>query len=267
MPVRASPGLSLGQLLNWRLGQSSRNKLIVFADGTYLELFCWLDRPREFHAWANKSPGLIDFALTSLPSSTAQSLHMDIMSRLRENSIGDELDLRYTLPVAGGRSNQDAVQVKWESSRPVSTKSVDRTDFPFFCHDVTPRNVRVPFDDSEKTYHSCGAVGISTIDVIVPKSKSGEFTKAYGQILGARPRINDKRNNAARLDFEVGLPVPGLSSSTISLGSEEEAMDQIWLRDRGAGIHGLVLTAEGHEGHGEKALGTEGIPSTISLKW
>ena len=267
MPVRASPGLSLGQLLNWRLGQSSRNKLIVFADGTYLELFCWLDRPREFNAWANKSPGLIDFALTSLPPSTAQSLHTDIMSRLREKQIGDESELKYTLPVAGGRSNQDAVQVKWESSRPVSTKSVDRTDFPFFCHDVTPRNVRVPFDDNEKTYHSCGAVGISAIEVIVPKSKSRVITEVYGQILGARPKINDKRDKAARLDFEIGLPVQGFGSSTISLCSEEDEMDQVWLRDRGAGIHGLVLSVEGHEGHGEKALGTEGIPSTISLKW
>ena len=267
MPVRASPGLSLGQLLKWRLGQSSRNKLIVFADGTYLELFCWIDRPREFHAWANKSPGLIDFALTSLPPSTAQSLHTDIMSRLRETQIGDESDLKYTLPVAGGRSNEDAVQVKWESSRPVSTKSVDRTDFPFFCHDVTPRNVRVPFDDSEKTSHPCGAVGISAIEVIVPKSRSATFIELYGQILGARPRISEKRGKAAELDFEIGLPVKGFGSSTISLCSEEEEMDQTWLRERGTGIHGLVLSVEGHEGHGEKALGTEGIPSTISLKW
>ena len=192
---------------------------------------------------------------------------MDIMSRLRKKQIGDESDLNYSLPVAGGRTNQDAVQVKWESSRPVSTKSVDRTDFPFFCHDVTPRNVRVPFDDSEKTSHPCGAVGISAIEVIVPKSKSGDFTEVYGQILGARPRINAKRNEAVRLDFEIGLPVQGFGSSTISLCSEEEEMDQVWLRDRGAGIHVLVLSVEGHEGHGEKALGTEGIPSTIFLKW
>ena len=267
MPVGASPGLSRGRLLTWRTGQSSRNKLIVFADGTYLELFCWLDSPREFHAWANKSPGLIDFALTSLPPSTAQSLHMDIMSRLREKRIGDVSEVKYTLPAAGGRSNQDAVQVKWESSRPVSTESVDRTDFPFFCHDVTPRNVRVPFDDSEKTRHPCGAVGISAIEVIVPKSRSGIFTELYVQILGATPRISDKHAKGARLDFELGSPVQGFGLSTMSLCSEEEEIDQIWLRDRGAGIHSLVLSVEGHEGHGEKALGTEGIPSTISLKW
>ena len=210
---------------------------------------------------------MIDFAITSLPPSSAQSLHTDIMSRLSEKQVGDESDLKYTSPVAGGRSNKDAVQVKWESSRPVSTKSVDRTDFPFFCHDVTPRNVRVPFDDSEKTSHPCGAVGISAIEVIAPKSRSAIFTELYGQILDTRPRISDKRAKAARLDFEIGLPVEGFGSSTISLCSEEEEMDQAWLRERGAGIHGLVLSVEGHEGHGENALGTEGIPSTISLKW
>ena len=189
------------------------------------------------------------------------------MFRLGEKQTGDESELKYTLPVTGGRSNHDAVKVKWESSRPVSTKSVDRTDFPFFCHDVTPRNVRVPFDDSEKTSHPCGAVGISAIEVIVPKSRLGVVSELYGQILGATPRISDKHAKAARLDFEIGLPVQGLGPSMITVCSEEDEVDQIWLHDRGAGIHGLILSVEGHEGHGEKALGTEDIPSSISLRW
>lgn len=44
-------------------------------------------------------------------------------------------------------------------------------------------------------------------------------------------------------------------------------MDRDLLRDRGTSIRGLVLSVTGREGHGEKALGTEGIASTISLKW
>ncbi|CAD6582744.1 MAG: hypothetical protein ASARMPREDX12_001020 [Alectoria sarmentosa] len=252
---------------NWYLGQSSRNKLIVFADGTYLELFCWINTPREFYAWADKSPGLIDFTLTSMPPSTAQSLHHSIMPRLRENQNGKELDLGYTLPDVGSRTRWDAVQVKWESSRPVSSNSLNLTDFPFLCHDVTPRTVRVPFDHNERTTHPCGAVGISIVEVMVPKSRFDTFAELYGSILGASPRITDGRGKDRILDFEIGLPNQGLGPSNLSLRSEQDEIDQGWLRDRGAGIRGLVLSIMGREGHGEEALGVGGIASTISLNW
>ena len=104
MQVDAPPAFSLARWLTWHTGHSSRNKLIVFADGTYLELFCWIDTPREFYAWANKSPGLIDFALTSMPPKTAQSLHKDIVSRLGKEQSGDRPHIGYTPPQAGSRS-------------------------------------------------------------------------------------------------------------------------------------------------------------------
>ncbi len=267
MPVGSPRAPSLPYSLTLCIGGSSRNKLIVFADGTYLELFCWIDTPREFHAWAHKSPGLIDFALTSLPPSTAQSLHNDIMSRLRDQQRGDELHLSYTLPEAGSRSKVDGVQVKWEYSRSVSSKSVKRTDFPFFCHDVTSRSVRVPFDDSERTKQPCGAVGISAVEVLVPKSKLNKFAELYRLILGGSPRILDERSGYKRQDFEIGLPVQGFGSSNISLRSEEDVIDRDWLQTRGTGLRRLVLSVAGREGHGEEALGAEGIASTIILKW
>ncbi len=189
------------------------------------------------------------------------------MSRLKESSSGDEPDVSYTSPEAGSRRRQDGAQVKWDSSRPVSSKSVKRTDFPFFCHDVTPRSVRVPFDDEKKTSHPCGAVGISSVEVIVPKSRSDNFAELYGHVLDASPRFLSKQGEARRLDFEIGLPVRGFGPSTISLRSEQDGTDEDWLRDRGTGIRDLLLSIADHEGHGKEALGTEGIASTISLKW
>ena len=267
MQVDPPSAHSLARQLTRYKGKSSRNKLIIFADGTYLELFCWIETPREFHAWANKSPGLIDFALTSMPPSTAQSLNKDVRSRLRENQNSKELDLSYTLPEAGSRTRGDAVLVKWESSRPVSSTSVNRTDFPFFCHDVTPRSFRVPFEDIEKTTHPCGAVGISTVEVIVPWSSSEQFAELYGLVLGESPRTYDKHGSNTRSEFEVGLPNPLFGPSTVSLRSEQNEKDRDWLRNRGTGIYGLVLSVADREGHGEEALGTESISSTISLKW
>ena len=192
---------SLGaQQLTRYPGQSSQNKLIVFADGTYLELFCWIDTPREFHAWTKRSPGLIAFAFTSLPPSTAQSLHNDVVSRLRRSQSIKELGISYTPPEAGGRSRPDGVQVKWELSRPVFPMSVNSTDFPFFCHDVTPRTIRIPFDDN-KTEYPCGAVGISTVEVLVPPSSADKFAETYGLILDVPPRIYDERGTKDRSDF------------------------------------------------------------------
>ena len=262
-PLVLSPTCHLTQYT----GQSSRNKLIVFADGTYLELFCWMGTPREFSAWAEKSPGLIDFALTSMPPSTAQSLHNDMVSRLGTTQSGDDSDVKYTLPEAGGRSNRDGVQVKWEWSRAVSSGSVKRTDCPFFCHDVTPRSVRVPFDDEKKTTHPCGAVGISVVDVIVPKFRFDSLAELYGQILGATPRIIDMGGESKRVDFEIGLPVQRFGPAIVSLYSERDELDQEWLRDRGPGIRGLMLSVAGRKGHREERLGTERSASTISLKW
>lgn len=65
-------------------------------------------------------------------------MHNDVVSRVRRSQSSKELGVSYTPPEAGGRSRPDGVQVKWVFSRPVFPMSVNRTDFPFFCHDVTP---------------------------------------------------------------------------------------------------------------------------------
>ena len=265
--VGSLPAPSRAQQLTRYPGQSSQNKLIVFADGTYLELFCWIDTPRESHAWTNRSPVLIDFALTSLPPSTAQSLHNDVVFRLGDSQSSKELGISYTPPEAGSRSGRDGVQVKWESSRPVFPISVNRTDFPFFCHDVTPRTIRVPFDDNHKIKHPCGAVGISTVEVLMPRSSADKFAETYGLILGVPPRMYGELDTYKRSEFEIGLPNQKFGPSTVSLRSEQGEKDRDWRRDRGAGIRGLSLSIVGRDGHGEEALGTEGIASTVYLKW
>lgn len=101
----------------------------------------------------------------------------------------------------------------------------------------------------------------------MPKSRFDTFAELYGSILGASPRITDGRGKDRSIDFEIGLPNQGLGPSNLSLRSEQDEIDQGWLRDRGAGIRGLVLSIAGREGHGEEALGVGVIASTISLNW
>src|SRR3954469_19194095 len=91
-------------------GGSSRNKLIIFKDGTYIELLNWISKPVEFFDWAGKAPGLIDFALTSSTQS-AQETHDSVTERLNSSSsssphalAGDgALGVRFKDPLHGGR--------------------------------------------------------------------------------------------------------------------------------------------------------------------
>ena len=268
MPVGLPPTFFSIHPLTRYIGNSSRNKLIVFADGTYLELFSWIDTPREFHAWANKIPGFIDFALTSMPPTTAKSLHNHVASRLRDAKGDDELDLSYTLPEAGGRSKPDGLQVKWETSRPASSKSVHRTDFPFFCHDITPRTIRVPFEDSVVTKHPCGATGVSAVEVLVPKLDFDKYTELYELILGVPSKVLEEGRTFKRSYLEVGLPhSETFAVSSIILRSDDEEFDSMLLRNRGTGIRALALSVAGRDGHGKETIVSGENGPILSLKW
>ena len=202
-----------------------------------------------------------------MPPSTAQSLHNGVVSRLKDDQNGQELDISYTLPEAGGRVKPDGTQVRWESSRPVSSKSANRTDFPFFCHDITPRNVRVPFEDDTKTKHPCGAVSISSVQMLIPESEISKFAELYGRVLGVPPKIFDENGKYKRFEFEVGLPNRGYGHSSISLCPGVNEVEHDWLRTHGIGVRSLILSIAGRQGHGEEALGNEGTASKTSLKW
>lgn len=133
-----------------------------------------------------------------MPPSTAQSLHGEISSRLHDQHRDGDLEVTYSVPKAGSRARKDGVKVEWESSRPTTPSSgttphgssslLDRTDLPFFCHDVTSRNTRVPFDDVQKTTHPCGAVGIKAVQVLVPQANFAAYAKLYEIVLGTPAR-------------------------------------------------------------------------------
>jgi hypothetical protein len=265
------------------LGQSSRNKLIVFADGTYLELFNWFDKPpdedakdRPMRVWAKKQPGLIDFALSSLPTSTAEA-HFDTrVARLQTGEGDGGLGVGYTAPEAGGRTRKDGVQVRWKVSRPEFAQTVNtpdealfpngRIDAPFFCYDVTSRDVRVPFEDKEKTTHLCGATGVAAVEILVPKAKMDAYVKLYSSILGSSLKVLGEGDKENGLVFQIDLPVQRAGLSAIRLRSEQNEQDVAWLMERGVGISGLILAlGEGQAGV-KGCLGTEGIASTISLQ-
>ncbi len=260
-------------------GQPSRNKLIAFEDGTYIELFNWVERPDEPHEWADKKPGIIDFALTSMPPSTSQSLHEGITARLQPHAGGTAVDLMYEPPEAGGRVRIDGVEVKWTLTKPMRNFASSTPPrplqnahgyhqiFPFFTHDITDRNVRVLFDDNGKTTHPCGATGFSSVEVLFPEPVYARYLALYEKVLDVPAKAVSGVSDKPSHELVVKPPVQGSNQSRILTRAKPHAGGYVWLQNSGAGIRGLRLAVKGRHGHGVRALGSEGIASTLFLEW
>lgn len=160
-------------------GGRTENKLIAFRDGSYLELISFInDDPakRRGHWWGSHTPGFIDWALTSDTPEDA------VAAAKRVIEVDTALDVRYAAPIDGGRTRPDGQEVKWKVTFPENAR---RGEMPFWCHDVTARDVRVPEGDAA-TSHPCGAVGIAQVTLSAPPEKEGDYRKLYDAALGMK---------------------------------------------------------------------------------
>ncbi|KAI6878712.1 hypothetical protein KC318_g7377 [Hortaea werneckii] len=110
----------------------TENKLVLFRDGTYLELIAFTrdeSEKRKGHFWGDKASGVIDFALTPRES-------LDV-SALRDRLGEAGSDVSYADPIEGGRRTADRQELKWKVTFP--GPGVERGMVPFFCEDLTPR--------------------------------------------------------------------------------------------------------------------------------
>ena len=130
-------------------GRTSHNALVVFEDGSYLELIAW----KSYNAaerWcvehAKHGEGLMDFAL--LPGDTPAVI-----------AAAKARGLALDGPIDGGRKRPDGAELKWQTGRQATF------DLPFLCGDVTPRTLRVP--EGEVRRHANGAAGIESVVVAV----------------------------------------------------------------------------------------------------
>lgn len=137
------------------------NSLILLADGCYIELISFINRDPNIvarHWWGPdvNFTGWKDWCLTNgqTPESNWESLGGNSGS--------------HTSPIRGGRQRPDGVDVQWAVTFPQGETEgqATRGRVPFFCHDVTSRQLRVPIDD-EKTKHACGALGVGQLTIIV----------------------------------------------------------------------------------------------------
>lgn len=154
------------------------NILILLADGCYIELISFIDPSNDVssHWWASglQQHGWIDWCLTN--SATPQDSWKAIGGA--EGSHGE--------PVEGGRKRADGVDVKWAVTFPKGERGgqSSRGRVPFFCHDITERQVRVPLSQ-EKTSHPSGILGVKELTVIVrDKELLKETGDVYAKLFG-----------------------------------------------------------------------------------
>jgi hypothetical protein len=127
----------------------TQNKLLVFESGFYIELIAFIppeEENKRGHWWGRKGGGFVDWAVTS--GSVEDVWRVVRGDGLRESDDGGEagMPISYERPRSGGRRRMDGVDVRWEVTFP--NPGIERGNVPFWCHDVTPRELRVPSDES-----------------------------------------------------------------------------------------------------------------------
>ena len=128
----------------------TRNALVPFADGTYLELVSFVDPAgTRDNVWGwrpflQKGGGLVDYCAAS------DDLAAEVR-RLVAAGFG------VSGPDEGGRRLPDGSEIRWRSAR---VRQEGRA-MPFLIEDLTPRSLRVP--GGEATEHPNGARGIARL--------------------------------------------------------------------------------------------------------
>lgn len=149
-------------------GGLSENALVGLADGSYVELFAFVDlaRARATHRWApvaERGGGWADFALGSNDLVQDTTALGDLVARPMED---------------GGRTRPDELRIAWRSARLVSP-------LPFLIQDVTARELRVP--SGEAARHANGTSGVAS--VILGARDPVAVTRRYARLrdIGAPP--------------------------------------------------------------------------------
>lgn len=176
-------------------GRATHNALVVFADGSYLELIAWRE-PSPTERWwqllQKHGEGIVDFAL--LPRDTATTV-ADAKAR----------GLALEGPLDGGRVRPDGERLRWQTARATSA------DLPFLCGDLTPRALRVP--EGDVRVHANGVLGVASLAVAV---RDLDATLArYRALLGT---VSD-HDADTHIGEPVAVPGSNVRVAIIALGS------------------------------------------------
>ena len=206
-------------------GGQTENKLIIFRDGSYIELIAFVNddpKHRTGHRWGDKKFGIIDFAFSS--QEDADESYASLRDRLAKAEVGVE----YEQPEAGGRTRDDGQLLKWKVTVPAMPTL--RGEVPFFCHDITPRDLRVPFSE-ESTSHPGGVYGVKGLKIYVLQERVGDLSKAYSAILDVKDGSVDSK--VGRFEVRSLRSMEGKSGAVLNIQEPSEDERKRLVADRG----------------------------------
>lgn len=185
----------------------TRNALVPFRDGTYLELVSFVhpeDGRDNVWGWREFLPhgGLIDYCVAS------DGLGSDV-ERLRGLGFGVDG------PHDGGRRLPGGREIRWRSA----SISQGGRILPFLIEDVTPRDNRVP--GGSAVDHPNGATGIPRLEISAPDTR--EASANLATLTGTPPgalKLGACELSLARQDTERR---PGPAAVTLSTDAPESA--------------------------------------------
>ena len=154
---------------------------------------------------------MVDYALTT----TSTLDHSALNARLAQT----DTDISYTQPREGGRLTPDGQELRWKVTFPSGT---ERGSVPFWCHDLTPRERRVPISDTN-TKHPCGASGMAGVKLEVRENDLSRLTTATAAIL------DRDSNKDGRYPLDVPREVSGVSKPFVRIG-KAAANDELDMR-------------------------------------
>jgi catechol 2,3-dioxygenase-like lactoylglutathione lyase family enzyme len=192
----------------------TRNALVPFADGSYLELVAFVDPedPRDnvwgWRAFLPLGGGMIDYCVAS------DDLEADVR-RLESSGLGVEG------PTEGGRRLPDGTEIRWRVAR----IRQDGRLLPFLIEDLTPRPARVPGGPAAE--HPNGASGISRLELAAEDTEMAT-------------------RNLAALVGDGSLLLGACALSPVAPGEDEESGERTSIMGPGPLAVGLT-TGEGSE--------------------
>ncbi|KAF2737034.1 hypothetical protein EJ04DRAFT_574887 [Polyplosphaeria fusca] len=224
------------------------NTLILLADGCYIELISFLPQPASSdaiakHWWGPDASrkGWADWCLTT--RSTAA---------LNWERVGGEERGLYARPIEGGRKRPDGVEVRWAVTFPEGEDGGQtvRSRAPFFCHDVTEREVRVPME-GDRIRHPGRVLGVLSLTVLVGTEEDlAALAGVYAEVFGVQGREEHRK-----LVFEIGRVVDEdwlreVGGPRIEIGLANTEKEKEKVRERGFWFGDVVLGAQACEGLG-----------------
>ncbi|MBI5670455.1 MAG: VOC family protein [Chloroflexi bacterium] len=204
-------------------GGKTHNALIVFQDGTYLELLAPTDRTllnaidpsdrSNFLYLFQHGEGFGGYALQS----------DDLMSDV---TALQARGLAVQLRPEGGRTRPDGTTLRWQ------TAAFPDTMTPFLIQDLTPRRLRVP-DDARVTTHTNGALG--TVQVTL--ADTPRQRKLYECITGSSANRDNPVYYLAGVEIRLVSAAPEPGDRLLKIGLRtDSANEQEFVNETGVRI-------------------------------